>query len=184
MRHPNLLQNENSLLLIVDVQERFRDHIHDFKGMVDNIGKLVEASKILNLPVLITEQYPKGLGKTVSEIEEKLGAHQQFEKTEFSSCQNRAVMDALQRAGRRQIIVCGIETHVCVNQTVHDLLASHYQVHVVADAVSSRFVANKELGLAKMYAAGALPACVEMALLELVNDAAAQTFKPVQNLIK
>jgi nicotinamidase-related amidase len=184
MRHPNLLHNENALLLIIDVQERFRDHIHDFEGMVENIGKLIEASKILNLPVVITEQYPKGLGKSVPEIRQKLGPNQQFEKTEFSSCQNQDVMDALQKSGRHQIIVCGIEAHVCVNQTVHDLLASNYQVHVVVDAVSSRFFADKELGLAKMYAAGALPSCVEMALLELVADSAAQTFKPVQTLIK
>ena len=172
------------MILIIDVQERFRDHIHDFKGMVENICKLIDASKILSLPVVITEQYPKGLGKSVSEILEKIGPNQQFEKTEFSSCQNQDVMETLQKFGRRQIIVCGIETHVCVNQTVHDLLANQYQVHVVVDAVSSRSLANKELGLTKMYAAGALPSCVEMALLELVADSAAPTFKPVQNLIK
>ncbi len=184
MRHNHLLQNENSLLFIIDVQERFRHHIFDFKSMVDSIVKLVEASKILNLPVLVTEQYPQGLGLIVPEIREKLGPNQQFEKTEFSSCQNPAVLDALQKLGRRQIIVCGIEAHVCINQTVHDLLANNYQVHVVVDAVSSRTLANKDIGLTKMYAAGALPSSVEMALLELVTDSAAQTFKAVQKLIK
>ncbi len=184
MPHKNLLSADNALLLIVDVQERFRDHIYDFNVMIDNIGKLIEASQILNLPVLVSEQYPIGLGKLVTELASKLGIHQLFEKTEFSCCENQEFLGALARHGRTQVMISGIEAHVCVSQTVHALLSHGYQAHLIKDAISSRSPMNREIGFEKMMIAGAIPSSVEMALLELVVDSKASPFKHIQRLIK
>jgi nicotinamidase-related amidase len=170
-RHKNILQQQQAVLLIVDVQESFRKYIPEFAKLTRNISILVEAAKILKLPVLVTEQYPKGLGHTVAELVACLGDHQVFEKDCFSCCGSDSFMAALSQLERRQIIVSGIEAHVCVNQTVHDLLEAGYQPHLVVDAIASRNPKNEEVGVQKMTAAGAIPSVVEMALFEmLVNS--------------
>ncbi len=184
MRHPNLLDSQQAALLIVDVQESFRKHIPDFADLSRNITILVEASKILKLPVFVTEQYPQGLGKTVAEIAACLGEHQQFEKSCFSCCGAESFMNALENSGRKQIIVCGIEAHVCISQTVHDLLKSGYAPHIVSDAISSRSPKNKEVGVKKMTESGAVLSCVEMALFELLVESGTEKFKAVQRLVK
>ena len=184
MRPPNLLNSEQAALLIVDVQEKFRAHIHDFDSMVKNIVRLVDAFKILNVPIFVTEQYPKGLGKTVLEIQKSLTVHNTFEKTAFSCLGSSEFLNALGNAKRTQILVCGIEAHVCVNQTVHDLLAKEFKVHIVEDAISSRDLSNKEIALRRMALSGAVPSSTEMALLELVKDSASDSFKAVQALIR
>jgi nicotinamidase-related amidase len=183
-RHFNLLHNDDSALLIIDVQEKFRRHITGFAPMAVNIVRLFEGCKILNIPTFVTEQYPKGLGKTISEILDVLPGQRIYEKTAFSCCDSTEFLQALKRSGRKQIIVCGIEAHVCVNQTVHDLLSANYSVHLVEDAISSRDIFNKEVAMRKMSLAGAIPSTTEMALLELVQDSASANFKAVQNLIK
>jgi len=184
MRHPDLLTAENSLLLIIDVQEKFREHIHNFQETMHNIVVMAKGAKLLDVPIFLTEQYPQGLGKTVSEIAEVVEFAQMFEKTAFSCCQESNFTDALKKTGKKQIVVCGIEAHVCVSQTVLDLLHMDYRVHVVVDAVSSRSLENKNLGLQKMQIAGALMTTVEMSLLELVGDSGKPVFKSVQRLIK
>lgn len=184
MRHPDLLTPENSVLLIVDVQEKFRGHIHNFQETLHNIGVMVQGAKLLEVPIFVTEQYPQGLGKTVSEVTELIEKSQNFEKTAFSCCQDEAFCEAIKNTHRRHIVVCGIEAHVCVNQTVLDLLNLGYRVHVVVDAVSSRNPENKKFGLKKMESSGALMTSVEMALLEFVQDSGKPVFKGVQRLIK
>ena len=184
MRHLKVLHNEQSALIVVDVQERFREHIHNFVPMVQNIVRLIEGCKILSVPVFVTEQYPKGLGHTVLEIKNLLGDLQPFEKSAFSCCGSSQFVKSLRDSQRKQLIVCGIEAHVCVNQTVHDLLAENYIVHIVEDAISSREANNKDIALRKMALSGAVPSSTEMALLELVGDSAAPTFKAVQDLIR
>ena len=156
MRHPRLLSNEQGLLLIVDVQESFRKILPDVDNLTRNIAIMVEAAKILNLPVFVTEQYPHGLGKTFAEITACLGEHEYFEKTTFSCCQAPNFMEALAATKRKQIIVCGIESHVCVNQTVHELLQQGYSCHLISEALSSRFPKNKEIGIAEN---GGIRAC-------------------------
>jgi nicotinamidase-related amidase len=183
-RHPNILAHEDAVLLIVDVQESFRKFIPEFSNLTRNISILVEAAKILQLPVIVTEQYPKGLGHTVAEIVACLGEHQVFEKDCFSCCGSDAFMAALDRLERRQIIVCGIEAHVCVNQTVHDLLLAGYKPHLIVDAISSRYAKNKEVAVEKMTSAGAIPSVVEMALFEMLVKSGTETFKAVQRLVK
>ncbi len=184
MRHSRLLNSSEAILLIVDVQESFRKHILDFADMTKNISVLVETAKVLKIPVILTEQYPQGLGSTVREIKACLGQFEHFEKSCFSCCRAGEFMTALATKARKQILVCGIETHVCVNQTVHDLLESGYQPHIIADAVGSRSAKNKEIGIAKMVASGAVISCVEMALFEMLVESGNETFKSVQRLVK
>jgi nicotinamidase-related amidase len=184
MRHPRLLDKENTLLLIIDVQESFRKHIQDFPNLTRDIAILVEASKVLKLPVVLTEQYPQGLGATVKEISACLGEHEYFQKNCFSCCQQESFVKYLQSLNRKQVLVTGIECHVCVNQTVHDLLAMNYSPHIVVDAVASRASKNKEIGLSKMFASGAVPSSVEMALFELLKESGTEAFKAIQRLIK
>ena len=192
-RHQNILDVENALLVVVDVQERFRGHIDQYDNLIGSVATLVRGVERLGVPVLVTEQYPRGLGNTVKEIKEIEGPpdaisseqlRQVFEKVHFSAAVAPDFVDRLKAHGRNQIIICGIETHVCVNQTVHDLLNLGYQVHVVVDAVASRTTVNKENGLAKMFASGAIPATVEMVLFELLVKSGTAQFKQVQSLVK
>ena len=183
-RHPSILDREQAALLIIDVQENFRRHLADVGNLTRNISILVEAAKILKLPVLVTEQYPQGLGRTMAEITACLGEHQLFEKQCFSCCGIDAFMAALGESGRRQIIVTGIEAHVCVSQTVHDLLSAGYQPHLITDAISARAQKNKEIALQKMTMSGAIPSAVEMGLFEMLVNSGTETFKAVQRLVK
>lgn len=183
--HSNTLKLEDSLLLIVDVQEAFRQSIADFSGFTRNIAIFVQGAKSLTLPIMVTEQYPKGLGHTATEISAVLPTDfDLIEKTAFSSCSSMAFAEKIEMLNRRQIIVAGIEAHICVNQTVHDLLSQNYQVHVLADCVASRSEQNKQIALAKMQQSGALLSSVEMALFEIMRDARHGEFKTIQKLIK
>lgn len=184
MRHPNLLERENSVLLIIDVQEKFRQHIDNFSELTKTIPILIEASKMLDIPTVVTEQYPEGLGTTISEISNCLGAHECIRKREFSCCQQESFVKHLARLKRKQIMVAGIESHVCVNQSVHDLLAIGYMPHLIVEAIGSRTAANKQIGIEKMTASGAILSSLEMALFELLKDSADATFREVQRLIK
>ena len=184
MRHERMLDAQKAVLLIVDVQESFRKIIPDFSNMTRNISILVEAAKILKVPVIVTEQYPQGLQKIVAEITAILGDHQLFEKSCFSCCQLEGFMKGLEGLGRKQVMVTGIEAHVCVNQTAHDLLGAGYQVHLIMDAIASRFPKNQEVGVQKMLSSGAIPSSTEVALFEMLRESQTETFKAVQRLIK
>ena len=170
------LDPDRAALVVVDVQEAFRPAVEDFDEVVENTRRLIEGAKVLGVPVVVTEQYPKGLGRTV----EELGDVEAVEKTCFSA----ARADGFDLNGREQALVCGIETHVCVSQTAHDLLERGVEVHVASDAVTSRTTANKEVGLRKMERSGAVLTSVETALFELLGAAGTDDFKQVQRLIK
>ena len=145
---------------------------------------LVQGAHILGLPVLVTEQYPKGLGRTVPEVAEHLAGARPIEKVAFSALAADGFAGALQESGRDQVLLCGIESHVCVNQTAEDLIADDIEVHVSRDAVSSRTLENRELGLDKMERSGAVLTSVETALFELLREAGTPEFKQIQGLIK
>lgn len=183
-RNPRVLDSKQAFLLIVDVQEAFRKQLKDLDNLTRNITILAEAAKILKVPVVLTEQYPQGLGKTMAEIAACLGEHKYFEKTAFSCCQANGFMDMLEGLGRMQAIVCGIEAHVCVNLTVHELLSNDYQVHIVSDAIASRAQRNRDIGWEKMISSGAVPSSVEMALFEMLGESGTEQFKAVQRLVK
>jgi len=171
-----LLNRDRAALVVVDVQEAFRPY-ESFAGVADACAKLVQAARILDLPTTVSEQYPKGLGHTAPEVD--LGGETPIEKSVFSA----ARADGFDLAGRNQVIVCGIETHVCVSQTVHDLLGQGVEVHVPADAVGSRHVIDYERGLERLERAGAVVTTVEAALFELLERAGTPEFKAVQKLI-
>ncbi|HEX8129972.1 MAG TPA: hydrolase [Pyrinomonadaceae bacterium] len=185
MRHENTLDAAETALVIIDMQEAFRSSIPDFAEVAASVALMAHAAQLLGLPVLVTEQYPKGLGHTAGEIRAVLpAALEPIEKTAFSSCGAQTFVDELERRRVRQALVCGIEAHVCVNQTTHDLLARGYQVHLLTECITARAAHNRETGLAKMRQSGALPSSIEMALFELMRDAAHEQFKAVQKLIK
>jgi nicotinamidase-related amidase len=171
-----LLDRKRAALVVVDVQESFRPYA-SFEGVAGACAKLVQAARILQVPALVSEQYPKGLGHTAPEV--GITDEPRIEKSVFSA----ARADGFDLDGREQAIVCGIETHVCVSQTVHDLLARGIEVHVPADAVGSRHTIDYERGLERMERAGAVVSTVEAALFELLERAGTPEFKAVQKLI-
>jgi nicotinamidase-related amidase len=171
-----LLVRDRAALLVIDVQEGFRPY-PVFAGVAEACAKLVQAARILELPTLVSEQYPKGLGHTAPEV--GLQDERPIEKTVFSA----ARAEGFDLAGAEQAIVCGIEAHVCVSQTVHDLLADGIEVHVPADAVGSRHDIDYQRGLERMERAGAVVSTVEAALFELLERAGTPEFKAVQKLI-
>jgi nicotinamidase-related amidase len=172
----SLLDRERAALVIVDVQEGFRPYA-SFERVAGACAKLIEAARLMGLPALVSEQYPKGLGASAPEL--GLAQERRIEKTVFSA----ARADGFDLEGRSQAIVCGIETHVCVSQTVHDLLERGVEVHVPADAVGSRHELDYERGLERLERAGAVVSTVEAALFELLGSASAPEFKAVQRLI-
>ena len=184
MAHPRLLDAEKSALMIIDIQEAFRSVIPDFPLLASRASTAVRGFQLLDRPVVITEQYPKGLGHTAEEIRLTLPDDFEFvEKSEFSGCLGGIVED-LRSRGIGQVAVCGIEAHICVNQTVHGLLDQGFDVHILADAVASRTDENRAIALAKMSSSGAVLSSIEMALFELLRDSKHDKFREVQNLIK
>jgi nicotinamidase-related amidase len=177
------LDRARAALAVIDVQEGFRTAVLDFERVAGNVAVLVEGARILGLPVLVTEQYPKGLGATVPEVARHLDGIEPIEKVSFSAFDADGFPAAL-ADDRDQVVLCGIEAHVCVNQTAEDLLATGREVHVVQDAVSSRTAENRELGLHKMERGGAVVTSVETALFELLREAGTPEFKQIQTLVK
>jgi len=180
-----MLDRTRSALLVIDVQEGYRGHTVDHERMVRAVRMLVDAATLLEVPVLATEQYPKGIGHLQPEVAEGLpSATEIIEKMSMSCCGQPRFVAALEGLARSQIVVCGIEAHACVNQTVHDLLARGYQVHVPLDAVSARRELDLRAGWEKIVGSGAVPATVEMVCLEWVRTAESPQFKAIHKLIK
>jgi len=183
--HAHTLQASQAVLLVVDIQERLLPNIHYYQQVVKNTQILIQTCQLLDVPVIVSEQYVKGLGPTIANISQWFNPQiVVLEKTTFGALAEPTISEAFQRLNRSQVVVCGVETHVCVNQSVHQLLAENYQPHVVADAVSSRTPENKAAGLNKMQQAGAVITTTETALFELLHDAKNPAFKQVQALIK
>jgi nicotinamidase-related amidase len=174
------LDADRAALVVIDVQEAFRKALADFDDVAKGTAALIEGAKAVGIPIVVTEQYPKGLGQTVPEVMGRLpDGIEPIEKVVFSA----AAAEGFDLDGRDQALVCGIETHVCVNQSVLDLLDDGVEVHVARDAVGSRSAENKELGLHKVERAGAVLTSVETALFELVRQAGTDDFKQVQKVV-
>lgn len=185
MSHPRILDRNRTALVIVDIQEAFRNVIPDFERLASRAKIALRGFQILNLPIIITEQYPKGLGGTVDELMDVVpDDFEIIEKTAFSSCGATPFLEQLRATDVSQIVLCGVETHVCVNQTAHDLLTEAFEVHILNNAVGSRHKEDKATAISKMKMNGVVPSCVEMALFELLRDSKAEHFKEIQNLIK
>jgi nicotinamidase-related amidase len=178
----NLLSPEGTALVVIDVQERLQPHIHEGEAVLSNCLRLVEGMKLLGVPALLTEQYPRGLGPTVPALRQALGGSQVIEKREFSACGCQEFLKAAKVF--RRLLLCGVETHVCVNQTAQDALDAGLEVHVATDAVSSRAPLSHQVGIAKMERAGAVITTVETALFELLRTSTHPQFKAVSALIR
>ncbi len=179
-----MLTRENALLLVIDIQGKLADLMHDRHMLFANVQRMVRGAQILDLPILVTEQNPQGLGSTIPEISKLLEDVQTISKVSFNSCATPRFLHALEQTGRKQILITGIETHICVYQTSIDLLRRGYAVEVVVDAVSSRTALNKQIGLDRMRTSGAALTSTEMALYELLQVAEGPAFKAILKLVK
>jgi nicotinamidase-related amidase len=183
--HSNTLDIDNSILVVVDVQEAFRKAIPDFAEVVSRISLAIRGFQVLGRPIVVTEQYPKGLGRTAEELLLSMPDDASFiEKATFSSWGEPTFVAELEKYQAKQVVLCGVEAHVCVNQTAHDLLQDGYQVHLLTDCVASRYQHDRDAGLNKMFASGVVPSSMEMALFEMMRDSRHEKFKDVQALIK
>ncbi len=173
-----------TLLLIIDVQGRLAEGVVRSAALQSVTGKLVRACKILEVPVLLTEQYPKGLGTTIDSLRELLPGTVAVEKLSFSCCGTAEFMRQLRSFNRNDILVAGMEAHVCVYQTAVDLVEFGYNVHLVTDCVSSRSEENRMLGIRCIEKAGASLTSSEMAIFELLRVAEGERFKAISKIIK
>ena len=179
-----MLKIENASLLIVDIQGNLANSMYGKELLFKNAQKLIKGIQILGIPIICTEQNPKGLGPTIPEIADLLSNIQPISKMTFSCCQNDRFIQALKALNRKQILIAGIETHVCIYQTSSDLVDLGYEVQVVTDAVSSRNIENKEIGLRKMRDCGVSLTSVETALFELLKVAEGEQFKEILKIVK
>ena len=179
-----MLTTENSVFLLVDTQGKLAHSMYAKDDLFKNLKKLIKGMRALGIPILWAEQNPKGLGPTVQEVAELLHDLQPIPKYSFSCYQNHEFIQALEALNRRNVLVAGIETHVCVYQTVRDLRKAKYDVQLVADAVSSRTSENKQIGLEKCRDVGASVTSVETALFELLEVAEGDRFKQILDVIK
>lgn len=184
--HPNILIRADSALLVVDMQEPFLRAIHDRDRLTANALILIQAAKILGIPVLATVQYAQRMGGVAPEISAALPADSPapIDKLTFSCVGNSEFRNLLNQVGRKQIVICGVETHICVAQTALDLAQSGYQAHVAADAVSSRTFDKHKLGMERIRDSGVLPCAAESAVYEWLVAAGTPEFKSILALVK
>lgn len=178
-----IAQRDSTALLVIDVQERLMPVIFEQEKIFSNVNKLLRGAEILNLETIITEQYPKGLGNTCKEVQLPENA-KVIEKSCFSCMLSEPVSEQLKLTNVKSLIICGAESHICVLKTTLDALKAGYEVHVVADAVSSRTPENKQLALERMRQAGAFIVSTEMILFMLLDKAGTDEFKAISKLIK
>ena len=179
-----MLEINNCCIVVVDVQGKLAQLMHDKENLFANIQILINSARILDIPIIWCQQYPDGLGPTVPEIARLLEDNEPIDKVSFSCCGDEKFNNQLGKLARQQILLCGIETHVCIYQTALGLTAKSCHVEVIADAVSSRTLENKEIALRKMAAEGIKITSVEMTLFELLRTAEHPKFKQIAKLVK
>ena len=184
MRHPSLLRKDDALLVIIDIQTKLLNVIFEKERLVSACRKLIQAARLLEVPMVMTEQYPKGMGPTDAQILEVLDDVGIIEKVSFSCCGAGDFNQKIAGFQRKQIVVIGIEAHVCVLQTVHDLLHTGYFVYVPYDAVSSRKQSDYTNALDRIRQTGAVIGSVESAIFELLEKAGTPVFKDISKIIK
>lgn len=178
------LLTEDTLCLIIDVQERLLPAMDQGPQVLDRIHLLIDGLKLLGLPFLISEQYPRGLGPTLPSVSQRLPRAPILPKVSFSACDDPGLAEALLSSGRKNIVLCGVEAHVCVQQTAIDLAALEFRPVVVADGVTSRRPRDADLALGRMRSEGVVVTGVESLLFELTRTAGTDTFKLISKLVK
>jgi nicotinamidase-related amidase len=179
-----MLKAENTILVVIDFQGNLAQAMADRNFLFDNAKKIIRGMQILEIPMIVTEQIPAKLGPTIPEIAILFKGVSPIAKESFSCCQNEIFIKTLEETGRKQILLAGIETHICVYQTALDLLAAGYEVHIISDAVSSRTIVNREIGLQLIRSAGGVLTCTEAVLFDLLRTAAHEKFKDIVNIVK
>lgn len=179
-----MLVQEETGLIVIDVQGKLARIVHDSEKLTTNLEKLIRGCQILSIPIIWTEQNPKGLGSTIPELEKLLIHQKTIEKYSFNALDNEVFRQAIIDWGRKQWLICGIEAHICVYQTAMGLLSSGFEVEIVADCISSRSAESIETALQKLQQKGASVTNIEMCLYELVKDSRRETFKEILTLIK
>ncbi len=175
---------DQAALMVIDIQGKLAELMHDRDALFENASRMIRGAKVIGLPIVWTEQYPKGLGPTSPEIADLLEGGTALAKTSFSCCGDEEIMKAVEATGRRQVLLLGIETHICIYQTALGLIEAGYEVYVVTDAVSSRKAPNRTLGLSRMKDAGSIMTSVEMSLFEMLGVAEGETFKAMVKIVK
>ncbi len=183
-RNPKILNREKTALLVVDIQERILNVMQHKERVIENTIKLIKGFRLLGVPIYYTEQYPKGLGETEASIKKELESIEAIQKMSFSCYGAEDLFYEFKKKNYSQIVVCGIETHVCIQQTVLDLLANGFQVNLPADAVSSRKELDYEIALRRMGKNGAEITTTESILFELLNVCGTQEFKDILKIVK
>lgn len=178
------LEKDNAVLVIIDIQDRLAAAMKVKDEVIKNCQNMIELSKMVNFPIVVTEQYPKGLGQTVTEIKDALPAYQPIEKLTFNCCENPAFLSEIKKLNKKNIILTGMETHICVLQTCIGLLNEGFNVHIVRDAVSSRAKENWKTGIEFMRDAGAVITCTETVLFQILKVAGTEEFKAISRRIK
>ena len=186
IRERFFLDAEQSILVVIDVQDRLTKAMDQqvFAQLTSNTGILLESAAELGIPVVITEQYVKGLGETVPELLTKAAAAPRFEKMSFSCCGSQEFVKQLRATGRRQIVITGMESHVCVLQTALELLDAGYAVHLVQDAVMSRSKQNWDVARGIVQQAGGVLTCTESVLFQWLKAAGTESFKKLSKLVR
>lgn len=184
-KHPLVLKKEKTALIIIDIQPSLFPLVAEKEKVLKNLLKLIDVANVFKIPVFLSEQYPKGLGTTIPEIQKAISRNDPIIKTEFSCFRNDGFFKILKNhPDIDTLIVTGIETHICVSQTVLDAIVNKYQVHLVADATSSRNLMDKQIGLDKMRTSGAVISSVEMLIYELLESKDAHEFKDILKIVK
>ena len=178
------LNKSKTALLIIDIQDRLAAVMKHKEAVVTNCLHLIELSKMFNMPIVVTEQYPKGLGQTVEEIRKALPVYQPIEKLTFSCCDEAAFINEIKKLNKKNIILTGMETHICILQTCIGLLENGFNVHLVKDAVCSRSKENWRTAYEFMRDAGAVITCTETVLFQLLKIAGTEEFKAISKRIK
>jgi nicotinamidase-related amidase len=182
--HPAILSKEDTVLIVVDVQEKLLPYVVDKEKVTENLRMLIKFAYIMNIPILLTEHYPKGLGRTVPQIKEVLKEYKPIEKVIFSCFGSGKFKSRLKELDVKRLMLSGIESHICIEQTALDALDAGYEVHVIADAISSRTPRNLEIGIEKTRQFGAVISSTEMAMYEIMERADTKEFKEVLKLVK
>jgi isochorismate hydrolase len=184
MRHNKLLSVDRSVLLVVDIQDAFAKHIHEMDRVITRSCVMIKAAQTLQLPVIVTEQYPDGLGETVAKVAEVLGQCTRYDKVAFSCCQDKAVKEALLATGRNQVLLVGIEAHVCILQTCYDLMALDLQPYVAVDAVSSRRPEDMRIAFDRLGNDNVVLTTTEAAIMEMTASSKHPAFREISKIIK
>jgi nicotinamidase-related amidase len=179
-----MITSADTALVMVDVQAKLAPAMHDKEVLLENIGRLVRGVRLLGVPILWTEQNPAGLGPTLPEFADLLPDQKPVSKFSFSCCGSEQFRNELNALNRKNLLIAGIEAHVCVYQTAADLIHLQYEVQIVADAVASRTPENKLIGLEKSKSVGACLTSTETALFELLKDAKSEKFKEIIKIVK